>query len=290
MTDYPLVTVLCLCYNQEKFVEEAIRSVFTQSYPSIELIVLDDGSSDNSVKVISGFLKDKPSVLFLINETNQGYTKSLNKALSYATGEFIVDLAADDMLMPTRVEEGVSALIKAGTKFGVNFSDAEIIAEDGHFVGVHSEKYPHQSIPQGDVYKDIVRRYFICPPTILFRKSVIDHLGCYDDSLAFEDFDFLVRAARDFHFCYSPKPLIKRRLVDQSMSQKQFRRGDPQRVSTFRVCEKIEKMNKTIDEQEALKKRIRYEFLLSVKLGDFNLAVKFVCLYFRLSSPSTMLR
>ncbi|MCA6378621.1 MAG: glycosyltransferase [Cytophagales bacterium] len=290
MTDYPLVTVLCLCYNQEKFVEEAIRSVFTQSYPSIELIVLDDGSSDNSVKVISGFLKDKPSVLFLINETNQGYTKSLNKALSYATGEFIVDLAADDMLMPTRVEEGVSALIKAGTKFGVNFSDAEIIAEDGHFVGVHSEKYPHQSIPQGDVYKDIVRRYFICPPTILFRKSVIDHLGCYDDSLAFEDFDFLVRAARDFHFCYTPKPLIKRRLVDQSMSQKQFRRGDPQRVSTFRVCEKIEKMNKTIDEQEALKKRIRYEFLLSVKLGDFNLAVKFVCLYFRLSSPSTMLR
>ena len=290
MTDYPLVTVLCLCYNQEKFVEEAIRSVFTQSYPSIELIVLDDGSSDNSVKVISGFLKDKPSVLFLINETNQGYTKSLNKALSYATGEFIVDLAADDMLMPTRVEEGVSALIKAGTKFGVNFSDAEIIAEDGHFVGVHSEKYPHQSIPQGDVYKDIVRRYFICPPTILFRKSVIDHLGCYDDSLAFEDFDFLVRAARDFHFCYTPKPLIKRRLVDQSMSQKQFRRGDPQRVSTFRVCEKIEKMNKTIDEQEALKKRIRYEFLLSAKLGDFNLAVKFVCLYFRLSSPSTMLR
>lgn len=290
MTDYPLVTVLCLCYNQEKFVEEAIRSVFTQSYPSIELIVLDDGSSDNSVKVISGFLKDKPSVLFLINETNQGYTKSLNKALSYATGEFIVDLAADDMLMPTRVEEGVSALIKAGTKFGVNFSDAEIIAEDGHFVGVHSEKYPHQSIPQGDVYKDIVRRYFICPPTMLFRKSVIDHLGGYDDSLAFEDFDFLVRAARDFHFCYTPKPLIKRRLVDQSMSQKQFRRGDPQRVSTFRVCEKIEKMNKTIDEQEALKKRIRYEFLLSVKLGDFNLAVKFVCLYFRLSSPSTMLR
>lgn len=290
MTDYPLVTVLCLCYNQEKFVEEAIRSVFTQSYPSIELIVLDDGSSDNSVKVISGFLKDKPSVLFLINKTNQGYTKSLNKALSYATGEFIVDLAADDMLMPTRVEEGVSALIKAGTKFGVNFSDAEISAEDGHFVGVHSEKYPHQSIPQGDVYKDIVRRYFICPPTMLFRKSVIDQLGGYDDSLAFEDFDFLVRAARDFHFCYTPKPLIKRRLVDQSMSQKQFRRGDPQRVSTFRVCEKIEKMNKTIDEQEALKKRIRYEFLLSVKLGDFNLAVKFVCLYFRLSSPSTMLR
>jgi glycosyltransferase involved in cell wall biosynthesis len=290
MINNPLVSVLCLCYNQEKFVEEAIQSVFNQTYPFIQLIVLDDGSSDGSAQTITRFLGDKASVVFLINETNQGYTKSLNKALSYATGEFIVDLAADDILMPTRVEDGVSALIKAGTKFGVNFSDAEIIAEDGHFVGVHSEKFPHQSIPQGDVYKDIVRRYFICPPTMLFRKSVIDQLGGYDDSLAFEDFDFLVRAARDFHFCYTPKPLIKRRLVDQSMSQKQFRKGDPQRVSTFRVCEKIEKMNKTIDEQEALKKRIRYEFLLSVKLGDFNMAVKFVCLYFRLSSPSTMLR
>jgi glycosyltransferase involved in cell wall biosynthesis len=290
MINNPLVSVLCLCYNQEKFVEEAIQSVFNQTYPFIQLIVLDDGSSDGSAQTITRFLGDKASVVFLINETNQGYTKSLNKALSYATGEFIVDLAADDMLMPTRVEEGVSALTKAGTKFGVNFSDAEIISEDGHFVGVHSEKYPHQSIPQGDVYKDIVRRYFICPPTMLFRKSVIDHLGGYDDSLAFEDFDFLVRAARDFHFCYTQKPLVKRRLVDQSMSQKQFRKGDPQRVSTFRVCEKINKMNKTIEEVEALKKRIRYEFLLSVKLGDFSLAVKFFRLYFRLSSPSTMLR
>jgi glycosyltransferase involved in cell wall biosynthesis len=289
MINNPLVSVLCLSYNQKKFVEEAIQSVFNQTYPFIQLIVLDDGSSDGSAQTITRFLGDTASVVFLINETNQGYTKSLNKALSYATGEFIVDLAADDILMPTRVEEGVSALIKAGTKFGVNFSDAEIIAEDGHFVGVHSEKYPHQSIPQGNVYKDIVRRYFICPPTMLFRKSVIDHLGGYDDSLAFEDFDFLVRAARDFHFCYTPKPLVKRRLVSQSMSRKQFRRGDPQRASTFRVCEKIKKMNKTIDEEEALKKRIRYEFLLSVKLGDFSLAVKFVRLYFRLSSPSTML-
>jgi glycosyltransferase involved in cell wall biosynthesis len=289
MINNPLVSVLCLSYNQKKFVEEAIQSVFNQTYPFIQLIVLDDGSSDGSAQTITRFLGDKASVVFLINETNQGYTKSLNKALSHATGEFIVDLAADDLLMPTRVEEGVSALIKAGTKFGVNFSDAEIIAEDGHFVGVHSEKFPHQSIPQGDVYKDIVRRYFICPPTMLFRKSVIDHLGGYDDSLAFEDFDFLVRAARDCHFCYTQKPLVKRRLVDQSMSQKQFRKGDPQRVSTFRVCEKINKMNETIDEEEALKKRIRYEFLLSVKLGDFSLAVKFVRLYFRLSSPSTML-
>jgi glycosyltransferase involved in cell wall biosynthesis len=289
MPDYPPVTVLCLCYNQGKFVEEAIRSVLTQSYPSIQLIVLDDGSSDNSVKIISGFLKDKPSVLFLINETNQGYTKSLNKALSYATGEFIVDLAADDILMPTRVEEGVSALIKAGAKFGVNFSDAEIIAEDGFFLGIHSEKNSHQSVPQGDIYKDLVKRYFICPPTMLFRKSVIDHLGGYDDSLAFEDFDFLVRAARDFHFCYTPKPLVKRRLVDQSMSQKQFRKGDPQRLSTLRVCEKIDRMNKSIEEVEALKKRVRYEFFLSIKLGDFSLAVKFVRLYFRLSSPNTML-
>jgi len=290
MINNPLVSVLCLCYNQEKFVEEAIQSVFNQTYPFIQLIVLDDGSSDGSAQTITRFLGDKASVVFLINETNQGYTKSLNKALSYATGEFIVDLAADDILMPTRVEDGVSALIKAGTKFGVNFSDAEIIAEDGHFVGVHSEKFPHQSIPQGDVYKDIVRRYFICPPTMLFRKSVIDHLGGYDDSLAFEDFDFLVRAARDFHFCYTPLPLVKRRLVSQSMSQKQFRSGDPQRASTLRVCEKINKMNKTIEEVEALKKRIRYEFLLSVKLGDFSLAVKFFRLYFRLSSPSTMLR
>ncbi len=289
MSNPPLVSVICLCYNHEKYVQEAIQSVLDQSYPAVQLIVLDDASTDQSVTAIRSMIANHPSINFVLHETNQGYTRSLNKALSYASGEFIVDLAADDILLSSRIEEGVNALIKGGTKYGVNFSDAEIINEQGISIGFHSDKYPHYTIPEGDIYKEMISRYFVCAPTMLFRKKVIEQLGGYDESLAFEDFDFLIRASREFYFCYSPYALVKRRLVPSSMSQKQFKRGDAQRLSTLHVCEKIEKLNRTEEERMALKKRIRYELFLSLRMFDFNLAFNFLQFYFRLSSPKTML-
>jgi glycosyltransferase involved in cell wall biosynthesis len=285
----PLASVICLSYNHDRFVQEAIRSVLNQTYPAIQLVVVDDGSTDQSVQNINNLVADRPEITFISNKSNGGYTKALNQALNYVKGEFIVDLAADDVLLPNRIEEGVAALSKAGMNCGVNFSDAELIDESGRLLGLHSIKYPHSSVPQGDVYKEIVGRYFICPPTILFRKSVIDRLGGYDESLAYEDFDFFVRASREFYFCYTPKALVKRRVVSNSMSSKQFRRGDEQRWSTLHVCEKIDKLNRNDLERDALKKRVRYEFLLSLRMLDFKVASAFLRFYFRLSSPSTML-
>jgi glycosyltransferase involved in cell wall biosynthesis len=285
----PRVSVLCLCYNHAQYVEEAIQSVLAQTYQSIQLIILDDGSDDESVAIIKKNISFKNEITFLVNETNQGYTKSLNKALSKATGEFIIDLAADDILLPDRIAEGVKELEKAGSTYGVNFTDAYLIDEQGKEIGKHSDKYAHVSIPTGDIYKDVIHRYFICSPTLMFRKQVIEYIGGYDETLAFEDFDFIIRASRSFQFCYTPKPLLKKRLLPTAMSQRQFRRGSDQRVSTLRICQKIEKLNRTQEEVKALKRRVRYEIVLSLKLFDFSLAVDFLKFYLRLSSPSTML-
>jgi glycosyltransferase involved in cell wall biosynthesis len=285
----PRVSVLCLCYNHAQYVEEAIQSVLAQTYQSIQLIILDDGSDDESVAIIKKNISFKSEITFLVNETNQGYTKSLNKALSKATGEFIIDLAADDILLPDRIAEGVKELEKAGSTYGVNFTDAYLIDEQGKEIGKHSDKYAHVSIPTGDIYKDVIHRYFICSPTLMFRKQVIEYIGGYDETLAFEDFDFIIRASRSFQFCYTPKPLLKKRLLSTAMSQRQFRRGSDQRVSTLRICQKIEKLNRTQEEVKALKRRVRYEIVLSLKLFDFSLAVDFLKFYLRLSSPSTML-
>jgi glycosyltransferase involved in cell wall biosynthesis len=286
---HPLVSILCLCYNHEDFVAAAIQSVLNQTYPSIQLIIVDDGSTDGSASVIRGFLKENPATTFIHNLENKGYTKALNQALQKVSGEFIVDLAADDILLPTRVEEGVAALLAMGSKYGVHFSDAELIDSNAKSLGLHSAKHPHEHIPQGDVYVDIIQRYFICPPTMLFRTSVIEQLGGYDEALFFEDFDFFIRASREFHFCYSPNVLVKRRVLSDSMSAKQFQSGNEQRWSTLRVCEKINQLNKSDKEVSALKKRIRYEFLLSIRMRDFKLAKAFLRLYFRLSSPNRML-
>lgn len=286
----PLVTVVCLSYNHERFVKEAITSVLTQNYSPIQLIVLDDGSVDDSVAQIESVIEGKSEITFISNKSNLGYCKSLNLAMKQAKGGFLIDLAADDILMPNRVEEGVKALTRAGESYEVNFTDAEMIDENGRKLCMHSDRFFHQAIPQGNIYKDLIHRYFICSPTLMFRKQVIDQLGGYDETLAFEDFDFLIRSSRVFNFCYTPKALVKKRIVNTSMSSRQFVRNGDQRWSTLKVCEKILVLNNTNEEAEALKKRIRYEIGVSLKLFDWRLLFAFVKFYFRLSSPRTILK
>ena len=285
----PLVTIFCLCYNHKKFVAQALHSVFNQTYTNIQVIVLDDGSTDGSVKEIGKQLSNRPDVHFINHKSNMGYCSSLNEVAALAKGEFIIDLSADDILMPTRVEVGVREFLKKGESYEVNFSDAFIINEFGKEISVHSQKHPHANIPEGDIYKNLIDRYFICPPTLMFRRSVLAKIGGYDETLAFEDFDFLIRSSREFNYFYTPLPLVKKRILASSMSATQFVRNSPQRWSTYQVCKKIALLNKTIEEQNALKKRLLYECRTSVRLFELHLALKFLKVYFRLSSPSTML-
>jgi glycosyltransferase involved in cell wall biosynthesis len=277
----PRVTVICLCYNQARFVKEAIQSVFDQTYQPIELIVLDDASTDNSTSEILEALKDHPEVKFIQMTTNRGNCRAFNHALSFATGVFIIDLAADDLLLKQRVAKGVAALSEAGERFGVNFSDADWIAEDGTHLYRHSDRFPHHTVPTGDVYKSLIELFFICSPSMMFTREVIDSLGGYDESLAYEDFDFWIRSSRRFKYCYTPEVLVKKRTVKDSMSVNQFTRGNPQLRSTYRVCEKIIDLNRSNDEKRALAKRIRYEMRVCLRLLNFSLFIDYARLYLR---------
>ena len=277
----PKVTVICLCHNQGRFVREAISSVMGQSYPDVQLLVVDDASSDNSVSVICECLRDFPQAVFFPLTTNVGNCKAFNTVLSYAAGEFIIDLAADDILLPERIAEGVKAFQTAGADCGVNFTDAFWVNEEGEFMRIHSDRFPHEQVPQGNIYEHLISRFFICSPTMMFRASVIRHLGGYDEDLAYEDFDFWIRSSREFKYCYTPKALVKKRVVRNSMSEKQFSIFDRQRTSTYKVCEKIMRLNRTAGEQRALSKRILYEMRVSARLFQFSLLMRYARLYVR---------
>ena len=134
MQNSPLVTVICLCYNHEAFVVETLNSVIHQSYAPVELIVVDDFSTDNSREVIRKWLINHPEILFIANEKNLGNTKSFNKALKFAKGEYIIDLAADDVLMPDCITLQRNTFEKSPYKnLGIVYGNAELITEKGHF-------------------------------------------------------------------------------------------------------------------------------------------------------------
>jgi glycosyltransferase involved in cell wall biosynthesis len=279
--ELPLVSVICLCYNHARFVKEAIASVRQQTHTRVQLVVVDDASTDNSVQVIGESIRDYPEIRFLSWPQNIGNCRAFNKGFAMSTGSFIIDLAADDVLMPNRLAAGINAFASLGPDFGVHFSDAELIDEGGNRIGYHADRFPHPSIPQGDIYKDLISRYFINSPTMMMRRSVLENLGGYDESLAYEDFDFWIRSSREWKFGYTPEPLVKKRIVKNSMSGDQYRKDSIQLVSTFRVCEKILHLNRTMDETKALNKRIRYEMRKVISLGEWSLALRYFKLLLR---------
>jgi len=269
----PVVTIICVCYNHGRFVGEAIRSVLDQTYKNIELIVVDDGSTDNSVDVIK-----KMNVRLIALQQNKGYCTAFNEAWRACTGDFIIDLAGDDVLPSDRVETGVNEFALRDESFGVQFGDASYMNEQGNFLRLHSHRFPHNTVPQGNIYVDLIQRYFISSPSMMMRRSVLTMLNGYDESLAYEDFDLWIRSSRHFKYFYSPKVLVNKRIVKGSMADKQFRKGSPQLLSTYKVCEKILALNRTIEENKALRERTWYEIRQSVLRMDFGLAGK----YFRL--------
>jgi glycosyltransferase involved in cell wall biosynthesis len=269
----PVVSVICLCYNHESFVKEALQSVVLQTYSPIEIILVDDASTDKSQERIRDFVKGHTEVKIIYNAQNLGNCKSFNLALKQAKGKYVIDFATDDVMMLNRIERQVDAFEKLDETYGVIFTNAAIIGEKGEDLGSH---FKGEKIPSGDVYKDILSTYFINPPTMMIRKSVLDKLGGYDENLSYEDFDFWIRSSRDFKYYYLDEILTKRRIVKNSHSKKFFTQGNEQIIdSTFKAIKKAMWLNRNDEENDFIAKRIRYELRNSFYVGNFRFTEKY---------------
>src|SRR5688572_7890154 len=125
----PLVSVICLCYNHQRFVREAVESVLNQSYKNIQVIIADDASTDNSVLEIKALKTENPTVELLLLPNNLGNCKAFNEALKLARGEFIIDFATDDLMMPNRIERQVGFFQRLDSTVGLIYTDAVYIDE-----------------------------------------------------------------------------------------------------------------------------------------------------------------
>jgi glycosyltransferase involved in cell wall biosynthesis len=285
----PLVSVICLSYNHGRYIREAVESVLAQTYPNIEIILVDDFSTDNSRDVIHELIAAHPEIkLFLLDE-NQGNCKAFNIAFRQATGQYIVDFATDDVMLPTRIEKQINCFENLTNDFGVIFTDAVYINETGKTLHEHfaflKAKGLIEHVAQGDVYEEVLKRYFICGPTMLVRREVFEQLNGYDEKLAYEDFDFWLRSSRIFKYSYLDEVLTKVRRSSSSMSSNLYRSGDQQLMSTYLICEKAISLNKTKTENEALLQRIRYEFRHSVLTANYREAELFFALIKQIGMP-----
>lgn len=279
----PLVSVICISYNHAPFVKEALNSIFSQTYPNLEMIILDDASKDESQKTIEELIQGRESISFFPHIENQGYTQTFNQGLRLAKGEFIIDFALDDVMLPDFIEKSVERLTELGGDYGVSFSNAQYLNAQSEVIGDHNailrKKGLIDQIPEGDVFEMILKRYFICTPTMVIRKVVFDRMGGYDEGLAYEDFDFWVRSSRQFKYAYIDEVLVQKRKLKNSMSANRYRhRQNQQMLSILKVCQKAFTLCKTKSELKALKERLYYEHRQCVRNEADILAQEYLAL------------
>ena len=259
----PLVTIICLCYNHARFLREALDSIFAQTYQNIEVIVVDDASTDNSVSIIQEYVTRYPAIQLIANAQNCGNCRAFNQGLRVARGAYIIDFATDDILLPTRVAEQIFCFESLADEYGAIYTDATLINEHSQLLRPFYKRNGQGQItsfaPSGDIYAFALERYFICTPTLIFRKAVFDRLQGYDETLAYEDFDFIVRTARNYKFYYLDQILTQRRLHPHSLSRGWYKIGDKQLASTVKVCRKALILNQTEREKKALSRRVEWE-------------------------------
>lgn len=245
-------------YNAEKYIEEAIESVLNQTYNNFEFIIINDGSKDNSLKIIEKFLS-KDDRIILIDRENKGLVASLNEGILKSKGNFIARMDADDICLPNRFEEQLN-FMKKNPDVGVCGSWIKLFGEDF--------KSKVWKIPSNDqrLKAELLFSSCFAHPSVMIRKNVLlDNDFLYDESyIHAEDFELWIRLSDVTNFANINKVLLKYRLVKDSVSHK----ADLELKSRFDVFQKIfNKSLSRLDIKNSLKENtIHFNLSLNKRL------------------------
>lgn len=205
------VSVMVPVYNQVRFVAATLDSVLAQSYPYIEVIVVDDGSTDDTPRVLETYAHR----VQIIQQVNRGLAGARNTGYLASRGEYLLFLDSDDLLHPDMIARHVSFL-EAYPDFGLCYCAWQQISEDG--TRVLGEVHPNE---QGHVLAKILRRtFFFFASGTLLRRAAFERAGLFDDSLRWgEDADLWLRLAHaGFAFGYIDQALLNYRIRAHSMT------------------------------------------------------------------------
>jgi glycosyltransferase involved in cell wall biosynthesis len=285
----PLVTIILTAYNQEKYIGETLHSIGAQTYGRIQLIVIDNASTDDTFAVVKQYSPAVESFRMITNNRNLGLCRAFNQGLAMADGKYIIDLSGDDLFCPERIDRQVSAFEELDDGYAVIFSNAGYIDEEGNFVKNHFEVNTAgnaiEYVPSGDVYKNVLEKYFICTPTMMFRTSVLKEMNGYDETLDFEDFDFWIRSAVRYKYFYQDEILTQKRVVTGSLGTRIYQKGNGMLKSCYTVCNKAYDLNRDQEEFDLLAARIRTFIRKCWYVDEFELALKFRNLLNFIESP-----
>lgn len=173
--------------------------------------------------------------------------------------------------------------------YAVVFSNARYIDQNGEKLNFHYQVDENgkavESVPSGDVYKNVLEKYFICTPTMIMRTEILHLMGGYDESLKFEDFDFWVRSSVQFKYFYQDEILTYKRKTPGSLGTQVYKKGSGILASYYTVCNKAYDLNRDQEEFDLLAARIRTFIRKCFYAQEFELAIEFKKLLNYIENP-----
>ena len=218
MKEKPRISVIMSVYNAEVYLEEAIESILNQSFSDFEFLILDDCSVDNSAHILSIFASRDARIKVFTNKENLGLTKSLNKLIFLANGEFLARMDADDISLVERFKEQIS-FFNTHPAVDIVGTFSQDISEIGEVMGERTVPVSHK-----EIIKLLPKLNPLSHPTVMMRASVISKIGGYDERF---------RTSQDYHLWFKaigngfkinniPKTLFQYRMNDNYASRKNF--------------------------------------------------------------------
>jgi glycosyltransferase involved in cell wall biosynthesis len=214
----PLVSIVVPSYNHAPFVEASIRSVFAQTYRALEIIVVDDGSTDDSPAVVERCLRESPFPHRLVTQSNRGAPAAINEGLRHARGEYVNLLNSDDAFEIERIARMVEAV--AGTDSEWGFSAIRVIDASGHAVDPFLDRRAYDlmcsvhSVPfrESTGFSLLTANAAVSSGNLFFSRRLAESLGGFRDYRFNHDWDFCLRAMRRAEPVFVPDPLYRYRL------------------------------------------------------------------------------
>ncbi|MFJ1262523.1 glycosyltransferase family 2 protein [Capnocytophaga canis] len=277
MEGRPLVSVLIPCYNVEKYVVEAVMSIINQTYDKLEIILIDDGSTDDTTKLLKKMAKQDKRVIFVQNDKNIGLIDTLNKGLQICSGKYVARMDSDDISLPQRIERQVQFLEKN--------KDIGIV---GSYIQFFGEKKGVWRMETEDRLIKSSLFYTTCfaHPSVMFRNDVVkkNQLKYDRKYIHAEDYKLWYDFSKCTKMANLPVVLLKYRINKNQVSQK-F--NDIQHKNTVKIRKTI--INSFLAQNSIIlniNEKIRIE---QIKKGEIRKGGEYLLLVFYASSCGTQL-
>ncbi|UUV20943.1 glycosyltransferase [Paenimyroides aestuarii] len=269
----PLVSVICICFNHEAFVQQALLSVLNQTYKNIEIIVINNGSSDNSEKEIQEVVQNHPKIKYIKRSETISNTQAFNLGVKKSAGTFLIDLSADDCLLPKCIEKQVAFFMEQPEEVGIVFGNAYHIDENGNrtkpfFEVDNKNKVIDKALFKTDYIRILGGGNIMCSVASMITRKHFMLLNGYNEELFFEDLDYWLRLSKKYKIAFLDAFLVEKRYLKQSLGNQFYKNDEFSRKinqSLRRIFKESLTRNTSKAEHKALLKRIHYSMEQSFK-------------------------